>query len=137
MVQAAGIYAVGEVDNGNTAYVAPYQQVLDATLSYPMFYTLQNVFAYQQSMYNIQTQVQAYASAFKDITVLGSFTDNHDNPRYANALPLFVVCRFTHIFFFSFSSFFYYLFYFYFLYLFVCSQLDFSFPSFGVLLVVS
>ena len=36
--QAAGVYAVGEVENGNPAYVGPYQGALDATLSYPMFF---------------------------------------------------------------------------------------------------
>ena len=35
---AAQVYAVGEVDNGNPAYVGPYQAVVDGTLSYPMFF---------------------------------------------------------------------------------------------------
>jgi hypothetical protein len=37
--KAAGVYAVGEVENGDPSYVGPYQGgALDATLSYPMFY---------------------------------------------------------------------------------------------------
>ena len=37
--QAAGVYAVGEVYNGNIQYVSGYQsQALDAVLSYPMFF---------------------------------------------------------------------------------------------------
>jgi hypothetical protein len=41
---AAGVYIVGEVDTGNTSFAAPYQGPLDATLSYPMFFTLRDVF---------------------------------------------------------------------------------------------
>jgi alpha-amylase len=33
-------------------------------------------------MYNIRTQYNAEASAFKDVDALGVFVDNHDNPRF-------------------------------------------------------
>ncbi len=79
---AAGVYAVGEVDNGDTNYVAPYQSVLDATLSYPMYFTLVSVFANQQSMYQLQDQIDADNSLFLNVDLLGTFTDNHDNPRF-------------------------------------------------------
>lgn len=65
---------------------ASYQgpQALSAVLSYPMFFTLRDVFTNQASMYEIQNQLQAYQAAFKDVSVLGSFIDNHDNPRFLN-----------------------------------------------------
>jgi alpha-amylase len=34
---AAGVYCVGEVDNGDPALVCPYQKVLDGVLDYPMY----------------------------------------------------------------------------------------------------
>ena len=62
---SAGVYAVGEVDNGNPAYVGPYQGgALDATLSYPMFYTLRHVFAQKQSMKGISQQLANYQQYF-------------------------------------------------------------------------
>lgn len=33
---AGGIYAVGEVDNGDPAYVCPYQKDMSGILNYPM-----------------------------------------------------------------------------------------------------
>lgn len=82
--KAAGVYTVGEVDMGNVSWVSSYQGPIDATLSYPMFFTLRSVFAQQQSMNLIQGQWQAYQAAFKDLSVLGNFIDNHDNPRFLN-----------------------------------------------------
>ncbi len=85
-------YAVGEVFNGDVNYVASYQQAaLPGVLSYPLFFTLRNVFANKQSMYNLQSINQAY-SAFPDVNSLGNissqsykvgtFLDNHDNARF-------------------------------------------------------
>lgn len=80
-----GTYIVGEVYNGNVGYVSGYQGVIDATLSYPLFFTLRNVFAQKQSMYGIQSMVQSYAKSFSDVDALGTFIDNHDQPRFLNA----------------------------------------------------
>eukprot|EP01133_Synstelium_polycarpum_P013398 gene13398-15777_t len=85
--KAAGMYAVGEVYNGDVNYVAPYQQYLDGVLSYPMFFVLRSVFAQQQSMYNIQSIVSSYQSSFLNTSLLGTFIDNHDQPRFLNVQP--------------------------------------------------
>ena len=87
---AAGVYTVGEVDNGDINYVAPYQASspgtsapgVDGTLSYPLFFTLQNVFARGQSMSQITDMLNKYASKFANPALLGTFIDNHDNPRF-------------------------------------------------------
>jgi alpha-amylase len=79
---AAGVYAVGEVYNGDIGYVAPYQGgALSGVLSYPLFFTLRSVFASSQSMYGIQSTVSSY-SAFADVDALGTFLDNHDQARF-------------------------------------------------------
>jgi hypothetical protein len=39
------------------------------------------VYAQHQSMYNIRAMNASEYPAFHDITVLGTFADNHDNPR--------------------------------------------------------
>ena len=34
-LSAAGVYGVGEVDNGDPKYVCPYQNYIDGVLNYP------------------------------------------------------------------------------------------------------
>lgn len=79
--QSAGVYSIGEVFNGDPDYVAGYQGPLDATLNYPMYYKLKNAFQSKQSMRNIHDGVEQN-SVFPDVSVLGNFLDNHDNPRF-------------------------------------------------------
>ncbi|KAN0055305.1 hypothetical protein ACTA71_008415 [Dictyostelium dimigraforme] len=81
---AAGVYAVGEVYNGNLTYVASFQGPVDGVLSYPMFFTLRSVFAQQQSMNQIQSTFQSYQQLFSNISLLGTFIDNHDQVRFLN-----------------------------------------------------
>jgi alpha-amylase len=81
---AAGVYAVGEVFNGDPAYVAPFQNTaLDGILSYPMYYTIRNVFQNGDSMTQFTQRIKDYQQ-FYDPTALGTFVDNHDNPRFLN-----------------------------------------------------
>jgi len=85
-MRSAGVYAVGEVYNGDVGYVSGYQQPtgpLPGVLSYPLFFTLRDVFAQQQSMWNLQSINEAYGS-FSDLGLLGTFIDNHDQPRFLN-----------------------------------------------------
>jgi len=82
--QAAGVYQVGEIFNGDVNYVASYQGPLTATLNYPMYFNIKSVFNYMQSMYNLRTIRNQEKAAFKDHTVLGTFIDNHDNIRFLN-----------------------------------------------------
>mmetsp|Transcript_11609 Transcript_11609/g.11990 ORF Transcript_11609/g.11990 Transcript_11609/m.11990 type:complete len:468 (+) Transcript_11609:23-1426(+) len=82
---AAGMYTVGEVFNGDIGYVSQYQQYMDGVLSYPLYFTMLNVFAYRQSMYQLETLLGpsgTYYSYFKNVNYLGTFIDNHDNPRF-------------------------------------------------------
>jgi len=83
--QAAGVFAVGEVLNGDIAYVSPFQgAALDGILSYPMFFQLRNVFASQQPFSEIQTLSDAMPEKFQNVNLLGTFLDNHDNVRFLN-----------------------------------------------------
>lgn len=82
---AAGAYCVGEVFNGDIDYVAPYQNYMDGILSYPLYFTMLNVFAYKQSMFQLQDLMGpsgSYYAKFKNVNYLGTFIDNHDNPRF-------------------------------------------------------
>ena len=79
--QSAGVFSMGEVFNGNPGYAAGYQGPLDSTLNYPMYYKLYNAFQKKQTMRNVHDGVtQNYV--FPDVSILGNFLDNHDNPRF-------------------------------------------------------
>jgi len=86
--ESAGIYAVGEVDSGDISFVSPWQApngddgALSGILSYPMFYTIRNVWQSQQSMEQLGSQWRASYTNFADPTLLGTFSDNHDNARF-------------------------------------------------------
>jgi len=81
---ASGLYCVGEVLNGDVGYVSNYQNYMDGVLSYPLYFTMQNVFAYQQSMYQLESLLGPSGSylKFKNVNLLGTFADNHDQPRF-------------------------------------------------------
>eukprot|EP00345_Euplotes_harpa_P010929 CAMPEP_0168338790 /NCGR_PEP_ID=MMETSP0213-20121227/13067_1 /TAXON_ID=151035 /ORGANISM="Euplotes harpa, Strain FSP1.4" /LENGTH=361 /DNA_ID=CAMNT_0008344681 /DNA_START=1 /DNA_END=1083 /DNA_ORIENTATION=- len=80
--QEAGCYAVGEVFNGDVSYVASYQPYVPALLNYPAYFTLKGVWMGGQSMYNLRNLINDENQKFKDATILGTFTDNHDNDRF-------------------------------------------------------
>ena len=85
---AGGIYAVGEVDNGDVDFVSPWQApsganaALPGLLSYPMFWTLRGAFAQKQPLEQIGQAVTAARAKYADTGLLGVFVDNHDNPRF-------------------------------------------------------
>ena len=80
--KSAGCYAVGEVFNGDIGYVASYQGYVPALLNYPMYYTIKDVWMGADSMYKLREAINDENQQFQDATVLGTFTDNHDNPRF-------------------------------------------------------
>lgn len=82
--QSAGVYSIGEVFNGNDAYVGPYQNYIDATLNYGMYFSIKDTFGSGSSMYEIKSRWDSINANFKNPDLLGLFVDNHDNPRYLN-----------------------------------------------------
>jgi alpha-amylase len=89
---AGGMHAIGEVDDGDVAFVSPWQApsganaAVSGLLSYPMFFTLRNVFQGQQSMTQLGQATQLANASYADPTLLGVFSDNHDNPRFMHGL---------------------------------------------------
>lgn len=82
---AAGMYTIGEVFNGDISYVSQYQQYMDGMLSYPLYFTMMDVFARQQSMSALEGLLGpsgSYRAKFSDLYALGNFIDNHDNARF-------------------------------------------------------
>ena len=84
---AVGMFAIGENYNGDIAYVSGYQDVLDSVLSYPMYFTMRDVFASGASMRSLGARLADDEQHYRDTSVLGTFIDNHDQPRFLAVQP--------------------------------------------------
>ncbi|XP_078000492.1 uncharacterized protein LOC144453089 [Glandiceps talaboti] len=82
--QACDSFTIGEAYDGNTNLVASYQGSLDSVLSFPMYFTLESVFQWEQleSLEKIHDQLILEAGTYQDTTILGGFLDNHDRARF-------------------------------------------------------
>ena len=78
---------MGQVFNGDPAYVGGYQGPVTALFNYPMYYTIRDVFGSKQSMYGIKNKYIEEEGFFSDIDALGLFVDNHENARFLNQKP--------------------------------------------------
>ncbi|EFX05166.1 O-glycosyl hydrolase [Grosmannia clavigera kw1407] len=84
---AAGVYCVGEVFDGDPDYACAYQKYLDGLLNYPIYYPLISVFSgsgTSSSISSLYSMVASVAADCTDATLLGTFVENHDNPRFAS-----------------------------------------------------
>ncbi|QIX00198.1 hypothetical protein AMS68_005715 [Peltaster fructicola] len=83
---ASNMYMVGEVYNADPTLVCSYQNELPGLLNYPVYWPLFRAFT------STSGNISALASAMtqmtddcKDTSLLGSFSENHDLPRVAEA----------------------------------------------------
>ena len=83
-VESSGVYCVGEANIGTFEAIAPYQEVTNGVLNYPLADILRAVFQIQGSMNMIQGYYQSAQTLWRDQTILGSFIDNHDITRFLN-----------------------------------------------------
>lgn len=82
-LQAAGVYAVGEILQGDPAYVCPYQNYMPGVLNYPTYYTITQAFqSTGGNIGNLVKGVNQMRTTCSDTTLLGSFLENHDQPRF-------------------------------------------------------
>ncbi|KAH8593274.1 alpha-amylase [Bisporella sp. PMI_857] len=82
---ASGVYIVGEVYNGDPAYVCPYQNYMSGVLNFPTYYWITQAFqSTSGSISNLVNGVNNIKSACADTTLLGSFLENHDVKRFAS-----------------------------------------------------
>jgi alpha-amylase len=80
--QAAGVYTIGEVLSYDLPYVAGYQGSMDALLNYALYSTLRFTFQDGGAMSSLESYYDGAVATWADITVLGNFVNNHDNPRF-------------------------------------------------------
>lgn len=80
--EAAGVYSVGEVWDGNAKFVASYADGMSGLLNYPIYFPMKNFYQQKGSAQAIVSMHSEIDSAFPDPTALATFLDNHDNERW-------------------------------------------------------
>lgn len=80
-VAAARVFTIGEVLDGRVDFVARYTQTLAATLDYPLFFPLRDVFSRGGSARQLGA-VFAQDNLYSDAQLSGVFVDNHDQTRF-------------------------------------------------------
>ncbi|KAI9742872.1 MAG: hypothetical protein M1818_003601 [Claussenomyces sp. TS43310] len=85
---AAGVYLIGEVDDGDPNVVCPYQNYMSGVLNYPTYgYVTQAFQSTSGSISNLANGINQMSTACTDTTLLGSFLENHDQPRFPSYTP--------------------------------------------------
>ncbi|KAG5659633.1 hypothetical protein HG530_010504 [Fusarium avenaceum] len=80
--KAAGVYAVGEVWDGSPDYLAGYSKVMPGLLNYAMYYPMNRFYQQKGDPQAVVDMHNEISTKFSDPSVLATFIDNHDNPRW-------------------------------------------------------
>ena len=80
---AAGVFSMGEVFDGDASYTCAYQERLDGLLNYPLYYPMIRAFQNSRgSMSSLSSAISTVQKSCRDPTLLGTFSENHDNARF-------------------------------------------------------
>ncbi|KAF2636860.1 alpha-amylase A type-3 precursor [Massarina eburnea CBS 473.64] len=81
-VAASGVYCIGEVFDGGPDFLAGYASTMPGLLNYAIYYPMNNFFQQKGSSQALVDMHNTVSSKFPDPAALGTFLDNHDNPRW-------------------------------------------------------
>ncbi|GFF36041.1 alpha-amylase A type-3 [Aspergillus udagawae] len=81
--KAAGLFTIGEVSNGDTSLVCKYENLVSGVLNYPLYQPLIQAFT-AGNMLGLAESIRAVQKDCKDFTLLATFVENHDLPRFAS-----------------------------------------------------
>ncbi|KAH7084380.1 glycoside hydrolase superfamily [Paraphoma chrysanthemicola] len=81
---AAGVYSIGEVWDGNPTYLAQYAKLMPGLLNYATYYPMNRFYQQTGSSQDLVDMINTVSNTFPDPSALGTFLDNHDNPRWLN-----------------------------------------------------
>ncbi|OBT91754.1 hypothetical protein VE01_10231 [Pseudogymnoascus verrucosus] len=80
---AGGMHVLGEVFNGDPAYVCPYQTSMTGLMNFPAYYWITQGFqSTSGSISNLVNGINTMKLSCSDTTLLGSFLENHDVARF-------------------------------------------------------
>ncbi|KAJ7139401.1 glycoside hydrolase family 13 protein [Mycena epipterygia] len=79
---AANVYCQGEVWVGDPEFICPYQEYMDGLHNYPFKGRATQAFTSSAgNLSDLVTVARQMQSQCKDVTLFGTFMENHDNPR--------------------------------------------------------
>lgn len=82
---AGSPYIVGEVDDGDESFVCGFQNYLPGVLNYATYFPLVQAFqSTPGSMSNLANMINSVKSGCKDTSLVATFSENHDQPRFAS-----------------------------------------------------
>ena len=77
------MYMVGEIFQQGVDFVCDYQNYLSGVFNYPVYFPLINAFkSTSGSMSDLAQKIDETKASCDDISLLGSFSENHDNARF-------------------------------------------------------
>lgn len=82
---AAGVFSTGEVFDPDAGFVCDYQNHMPSVLNYPAYYAFNSFLSSTSG--NTRSLLNAISNlkyTCKDVSVLGTFSENHDIPRFAS-----------------------------------------------------
>ncbi|KAF2166514.1 carbohydrate-binding module family 20 protein [Zasmidium cellare ATCC 36951] len=84
-ISSSGVYAIGEVFDGNPNTFCTYQNYMPGMLNYAAYFWLLRAFqSTTATMSELANNLKWLNATCKDTTLLGNFLENHDNPRFAS-----------------------------------------------------
>eukprot|EP01026_Neomeris_dumetosa_P010276 TRINITY_DN1381_c3_g2_i1.p1 TRINITY_DN1381_c3_g2~~TRINITY_DN1381_c3_g2_i1.p1 ORF type:complete len:450 (-),score=53.26 TRINITY_DN1381_c3_g2_i1:357-1706(-) len=83
----AGVFSIGEVFSFDVDFLGSYLGTSDSLFSYPMSGMLRGVFGEQQDMRKLSEARESLSSLGFDLSIMGSFLENHDLPRFLSYQP--------------------------------------------------
>ncbi|KAI6635963.1 hypothetical protein MCOR14_005484 [Pyricularia oryzae] len=83
-VKSIGAYAIGEVFDGNPSFMAGYANLMPGLLNYAVYYPMNRFYQQGNSPQELVNMIDNITASFPDPAALGTFLDNHDNPRWLN-----------------------------------------------------
>jgi alpha-amylase len=78
---------VGEVFDGDMGYHHSFMAGMDATLNYPFYFTMRDIFANNKDMWGIRTYYLNWGNYIDNtqLSYQANFVDNHDNARWLSS----------------------------------------------------
>ncbi|RHZ51031.1 alpha-amylase [Aspergillus thermomutatus] len=83
--KTSGLFTIGEVDSEDTGLVCKYEDLVSGALNYPLYEPLIQAFT-AGNMPRLAESIRTVQKDCKDFTLLATFVENHDLPRFATLI---------------------------------------------------
>ncbi|KAK5744333.1 hypothetical protein LTR17_002043 [Elasticomyces elasticus] len=84
-VKRAGIFATAEVYHKDDSVACQWEKTVGSVLNYPLYWPITSAFQDGGDFGDLTDMIDSERKNFQDTTILGTFSENQDIPRFANA----------------------------------------------------